>query len=157
MPSLKLSAGSAGPSLAQAPPSLFSFLTPAATGWLAGDRRRLSASALLRRSPAQAALERRHEIEHRRRRDLFWLDREAFHLRLDQLAQRFLVTVPESGGIEAAAAALDDRLGDRHHVEVDFRVASFESGRSYLLRGAQGDQHHARAARLDHHRPLPPA
>jgi len=51
------------------------------------------------------------------------------------------VTVPERGGIEAAAAALDDRLGNRHHVGVDFRVASFESGRPDLFRGAQGEQH----------------
>src|SRR5262249_20715127 len=65
---------------------------------------RLCCGSLLR----QAALECRHQIEHRRRCDLFWLDREAFHLRLDQLVQRFLVTVPERGGIEAAAAALDD-------------------------------------------------
>ena len=65
--------------------------------------------------------------------DLFRLDRQAFHLCLDQLAQRFLVPVPEGGRIEAAAAALDDRPGDRHHVGVDFRVAFFESGRSDLL------------------------
>ena len=53
LPSLKLSgAGFAGPILAQPSPSLFSFLPSATTGWLAGDRRRLSASALLRRSPA---------------------------------------------------------------------------------------------------------
>jgi hypothetical protein len=53
MPSLKLSgAGSAWPSLAQASLPLFSFLTLAATGWFAGDRRRLSASALLRLFPA---------------------------------------------------------------------------------------------------------
>jgi hypothetical protein len=49
-----------------------------------------------------------------------------------------------------AAAALDDRFSDSHHLGVDgIGVTLFERGRSDLLRRPQGDQHHARAARFD--------
>jgi hypothetical protein len=46
---------------------------------------------------------------------------------------------------------------NRHHLGVNIRIALRESGRSHFLRRPQGDQHHARAARLDHDRPLAPA
>jgi hypothetical protein len=65
-----------------------SFRAPATTSWFAGGRRRLCvlASPGVPGSCAQAALERAHQIEHRRRGgDLFRPDRQPFHLRLDQL------------------------------------------------------------------------
>jgi hypothetical protein len=77
MPSSASGAGSAGPSLAQLRCPFF-FPTPAATAGVCRDRPQLYASFLLRHL-RQVALERRHQIQNRRRGDdLFWLDRRPF-------------------------------------------------------------------------------
>src|SRR3984893_11970514 len=122
--------------------------------------RRLARGRLLRRRVGilrEAALQRIHQIDDLGRLgNLARCALQPFGLSLDQLAQGVLVAVPGRLRVERARAALDDRLGDRHHVGVGLAIRlGAKFGRADLIGGPHGGHHQAAVTRLDQHQPLP--
>src|SRR5437868_5817255 len=105
----------------------------------------------------QAALQRGHQIDHRwRRADRLWFDRQPLHLCFDQFGQGVLVAVPICPRIEMSGPLPDNCPGDGDHLGIHFALGSSELRRPNLFCGAQREQRHPGAARLNHHRPLAP-
>src|SRR6266403_5090135 len=88
----------------------------------------------------EAALERLHQIDDLGRLlDLARRPLQSFGLSLDQFAQRVLIAVAERLRIEGTRTALDDRLGDRHHVGVGLAIwLGAKFGRADLIGGPHG-------------------
>ena len=106
----------------------------------------------------QAALQRVHQVDDLGRLgDLARRDALPLGLLRHELAQSILVAVAEARRIELAGPAVDDRLGDPHHVGIDLTL-----GRGAELGGADfvgaADRRHdeTAVARLDQHQPLAP-
>src|ERR1700730_2668753 len=121
--------------------------------------RRLARGRLLRRRLGilrEAALQRIHQIDDLGRLgNLARCALQPFGLSLDQLAQGVLVAVAERLRFEGTRTALDDRLGDRHHVRVGLAIRfGAEFGGADFIGGPHGGHHQAAVARLDQHQPL---
>src|SRR5580704_17167436 len=80
-----------------------------------------------------------------------------FVLRLDQLLQRLLITVPVGTRVEMAGPLPDDRTRDCHHLGIELALGAAELWCPNIACSAQCEQRHSVTARLYHDHALAPA
>jgi hypothetical protein len=88
----------------------------------------------------ETAFQRRHQIDHRPRRDDFSRpDRHTLQFGFDQSSQCVLITIAERARLEVAAALSDDRLGNRAHFGIGIAFGAAELRQPDLVSSPPGN------------------